>query len=120
MNKRDDLIMLIADDKPDVMLITEVIPKKQVNPITQALLDIEDYKCLLNFDPNDANLGASGIRGVAIYYRKTLKTVEVEFKIDGFHDHAWVEIQTKGPVTWRRDVPFNRDVPLNRDKNILR
>ena len=49
VNKRDDLVMSIAGDKPDIILITEVIPKNQINPITQALLDIDDYECLLNF-----------------------------------------------------------------------
>ena len=28
VNKRDDLLMFIANDQPDIMLITEVIPKK--------------------------------------------------------------------------------------------
>ena len=76
------------------MLITEIIPKKQENPITQALLDIDGYKCLLNFNPNEANLGASGIRGVAIYSKNILQVVEVDISIDGFHDHAWIEIPT--------------------------
>ena len=35
VNKRDDLVMSIAGDKPDIILITEVIPKKQINPITK-------------------------------------------------------------------------------------
>ena len=95
MNKRDDLIMFIANDSPDVILITEVIPKKQVNPITQALLNIDGYNCVLNFDPNDQNLGASSIRGVIIYSKKALEVIEVEFKIDGFQDHAWIEIPSK-------------------------
>ena len=37
-NNRDDLLMRIANDQPDIMLITEIIPKKQENPNTQALL----------------------------------------------------------------------------------
>ena len=49
VNKRDDLLRFIGDDKPDVMLITEVIPKNQTNPITKAHLDIEGYQC--NFEP---------------------------------------------------------------------
>ena len=94
VNKREDLLMRIASDQPDIMLITEIIPKKQEKPITQALLDIDGYKCLLNFNPNEANLGASGIRGVAIYSKNILQVVEVDISIDGFHDHAWIEIPT--------------------------
>ena len=94
VNKRDDLSMFIASDKPDVIFITEVIPKSQVNPITQALLDIDDYNCLLNFNPEDPNLGSSGIRGVAIYTKKTLRVEEVEIKVNGCIDHAWIDIHT--------------------------
>ena len=86
--------MFIAGDTPDIILITEVIPKKQVNPITQALLDIDDYKCLLNFNPDDPHLGSAGIRGVAIYTKETLKVEEVEMEVEGYKDHAWIEIFT--------------------------
>ena len=102
VNKRDELLMRIANDQPDIILITEIIPKKQEHPITQALLDIDGYKCLLNFNPNETNLGASGLRGVAVYSKKTLHVVEVDIPIDGFHDHTWIEIPTaKGETVWR-------------------
>ena len=92
INKRNDLEMFNANDQPDIMLITEIIPKNQVNPITQALLDIEGYKCYLNFNPDECNLGASGIRGVCIYSKIALNVIEVEFSIEGCRDHAWIEI----------------------------
>ena len=84
--------MMIADDQPDIIIITEVIPKNQINPITQALVAINEYKPCFNFDPNDSNLGAAGIRGVAIYSRETLNAIEVDIAIEGFRDHAWIEI----------------------------
>ena len=70
VNKRDDMLMFIKNDKPDGMLNIEVIPKNQTYPITQALLDIEGYDCTLNFEPGKETLGESGIRGVAIYSKK--------------------------------------------------
>ena len=88
------MTIFIAGDTPDVILITEVIPKIQVNPITQALLNIDDYKCLLNFNPEYPNLGSSGIRGVAIYTKETLKVEELEVEVKGCKDHAWIEIHT--------------------------
>ena len=94
VNKREDLIMAIADDKPDIIFIAEVIPKNQINLIPKALLSIEGYGCLLNFDPNKSNLGTSGIRGVAIYSRTTLKIREVEINVKGFRDQIWIEILT--------------------------
>ena len=58
VNKREGLLILIGEDKPDVILTTEIIPKSQVNPISWTLLEIDGYKPLLNFDPDDLNLGA--------------------------------------------------------------
>ena len=83
-------MLFISNDTPDVLMITEVIPKKQENPIY--LLDIEGYLCILNFDPGEPNLGASGIRGVAIYYRKSLNASEFEFQVDGLKDQVRIEI----------------------------
>ena len=44
-----------------------MIPKAQLNPIEVPLLEIDGDATHINFDPSEANLGASGIRGVAIY-----------------------------------------------------
>ena len=58
--------MFIAADEPDVMMITEVIPKAQKNPIFEIQLDIEGYELYKHFNNDDLDLGASGIRGVVI------------------------------------------------------
>ena len=47
-------------------------------------MDIDDYKCLLNFNPDDPNLGI----------KETLKVEEVEMQIEGYKDYAWIEIFT--------------------------
>ena len=57
VNKRDDLLARIADDEPDVILITEVIPKSQSNPIAPALLKLDGYKPSFNFQPSTNDLG---------------------------------------------------------------
>jgi len=44
--------MKIADNPPDIILITEVIPKAQTNPIEEARLNIPGFNVFLNFDPN--------------------------------------------------------------------
>ena len=87
--------MFICDDEPDVLMIAKVIPKKQENPITHARLDIDGYKYVLNFNPDEINLGVSGKRGVAISHKESLKVSEVEFEIDGFTDHKWIEASSK-------------------------
>ena len=65
VNKRDELVMLIAEDNPDVILITEV-------PTQSKHMDKDGYKPLLNFEPDDLNLGASGKSGVAIILKRRL------------------------------------------------
>ena len=62
--------MMISGDESDVILVTEVIPKNQINPIAPALLEIPSYDSHFNFMATTVNLGASGIRGVAIYQTK--------------------------------------------------
>ena len=86
--------MFIQKDMPDVMLITEVIPKKQINPITDALLKIDGYQLYTNFDINESNLGVARIRGVAVYYKDSLKVEEVKFDNGEYQDHVWIEIST--------------------------
>ena len=59
--------MQIADTPPDIILITEVIPKAQINPIDEARLNIPGFNVFLNFDPTLHNLGSSNCCGIAIY-----------------------------------------------------
>ena len=97
VNKRNDLEMMISHDKPDLILITEVIPKSQKNPIVASLLDVGGYIPHFSFLPEDDNLGSKGFRGVAIYHRDHLDVVKVEF--EDFTDHVWIEVQTvTGPL----------------------
>ena len=95
VNKRDDLVMMISGDEPDVILITEVIPKCQANPINPALLAIQGYIMHCNFNPEESYLGTSGKRGVVIYYKEELSVNEIHIGVDGFLDHAWIEIKGK-------------------------
>ena len=55
LNKRDDLA---AGDEPNIMIITEVIPKAQINLIGAPLLELESYDVHANCA---TDLGASGI-----------------------------------------------------------
>ena len=91
LNKRDELVESITGNEPDIIMITEVIPKAQLNPIEASLLEIDGYATHTNFDPSEANLGASGIRGVAIYTKEDLCVNVVDFTTD-FKDHIWAEI----------------------------
>ena len=81
LNKIEELKMLIADDEPDVIMITEVIPKAQKNPIPDTLLNVDRFEVYKNFKEVDSTLGASGIRGVGIYVNSRLICKEVMTEI---------------------------------------
>ena len=92
INKRDDLCMLIAGDEPDLILLTEVIPKAQVHPIPPATLSLPDYTLYVNFDPTEANLGRGGSRGICIFVRSRWQATEVSFPNFAFSEHLWISI----------------------------
>ena len=98
LNKKDDILQFIAGNEPNIIMISEVIPKAQMNPIEDQTLDIAGYELYVNFKKSDRNLGASGIRGVAIFVRENLSAKEVTFNTD-FRDHVWVEISLTGNNT---------------------
>ena len=50
VNKRDCLCAMIAGDEPDLILLTEVIPKAQVTCISPAQLSVPGYAIYSNFD----------------------------------------------------------------------
>ena len=97
LNKIDDLKRFIAADEPDVMMITEVIPKAQKNPIFEIQLDIEGYELYKKFTNDDLDFGASGIRGVVIYVKSILNSKDVTTEIAQQHkDQLWIEIELIG------------------------
>ena len=92
LNKRDDLCMLIAGNEPDLILLSEVIPKAQVIPISPATLSLPNYAMYLNFDPTNDNLGRSGCRGICIFIRTKWQATEVIFPNCSFEEHLWMSI----------------------------
>ena len=96
INKRDDLCCLIAGDEPDLIMITEVIPKAQRHPIALALLDIPGYQLYLSFDPNCPNLGTSRTLGVGVFVASRLHAAEVVFEQCPFQEQLWVKLTLSG------------------------
>ena len=64
--------MRIVNNEPDLILLTEVIPNAQANPIPPALLSIPEYTMYINFDPTSCGLGGGGRRGICIYVHRRL------------------------------------------------
>ena len=71
--------MMIADIEPDLILLTEVIPKAQTNPLPMAMLSIPGYAMYLNFCPDHSNLGRGGCRGICTFVSLKLQATEVSF-----------------------------------------
>ena len=94
MNKMEDLRSMIADDVPDIIIITEVIPKAQKHPIHEPLLNLPGFEKFTNFKFTEENLGASGKRGVAIYVNEKLDTEIVNLR-SSYDDHVWVKIKLR-------------------------
>ena len=95
INKRDDLCMLISDDEPDLILLTEVIPKAQKLPIDPARLHVPGYSPYLNFVPSTPDLGRSGMRGVCVLAAAHLKVSEVIFKPSTL-EQVWIKLPLRG------------------------
>ena len=94
INKMEELRSTIADDPPDIMIITEVIPKAQKHAIPEALLNVDGFEKFTNFSFTEENLGASGRRGVAIYVNEKLETEVINNDTDRKHNF-WVEMNLR-------------------------
>ena len=88
--------MEIAGKEPDIIMLTEVIPKAQLAPIHPALLDIPGFTCLTNFEPSQPALGSSGMRGICIYTSLKINAREVSFPENIFKEQLWVKIDLVG------------------------
>ena len=95
MYTNSELLTVIVDDKPDIIMITEIIPKAQINPILKPLHDIPGYNMQANFDSEEARLGASEI---AIYTNFELSVKEVNITEEHKYQ-IWIEISLIGKDT---------------------
>ena len=91
-NKRDELCMKLAGLDIDVLLITEVIPKAQVLPLSTALLNIPGFSMYTSFNPQQPNLGSSGKRGVSIYVRDDLQASEITLVETEYVEQLWINL----------------------------
>ena len=62
-------------EEPDIIMITEVIPKAQRTPIADVLLTIPGYTTYTSFDPSLPGLGTIGYHGVCIYVNITVRLI---------------------------------------------
>ena len=91
LNKFDELLTIVDDTKPDLILLTEVIPKAQTLPIGIPRLFIRGFQLFTNFDPNLCDLGKSGYRGLAVYVADHLQPTQVTYH-STFREQLWINI----------------------------
>ena len=63
INKRSELLTIISTDNPDIICITETLPKYTHLPINECKLQVHDYGCFSNTTESSCN------RGVVIYVK---------------------------------------------------
>ena len=94
LNKMEDLRLIVDNDAPDIIMITEVIPKAQINPIQEPIMTIKGYQIFTNFKFTEECLGVSGRRGVAIYISEKIDVELVRLKTY-YHDHLWLKLKLR-------------------------
>ena len=87
--------MCIAGNPPDIICITEVIPKAQCMPIAPSQLALPGYATFSNFEPGERNLGASGVRGICFFVASHIHATEVKF-IGVFSEQLWLRVSLIG------------------------
>ena len=87
LNKRDELRAVVSQTEPDIIAITEVLPKNTRTPVQPSELRLEGYNLFWNSNPR---------RGVCIYSKSSLKCDEVDINVDGAQESVWISTQLAG------------------------
>ena len=59
LNKRDELQMFIAGNEPDIILVSEILPKSYCNTILSSTLSLNGYNMFFNFDTDNFQAATS-------------------------------------------------------------
>ena len=88
--------MFIAGNEPDLMLISETLPKNRSVFVNVSNLMISGYSLYLNFDSNINSSSTLGICSVGIFVSMKISAVQVHFDTPNFKDHVWISINHQG------------------------
>ena len=91
LNKRSELRHILVQENPDIVFISEVLPKNLRDSLQPAELAVDDYDCFSNCFSDYVHLG------VAIYVKKRLCAQQVclSDKQKEAKESVWVEISLK-------------------------
>ncbi len=91
LNKVNELIALATLKEPDVIMITESLPKNVQSPVQESELSIGDgYDLFSNLDEPSCS------RGVCIYVKKHLGANQLQLDAS-VRESVWCELKLKGP-----------------------
>ncbi len=91
INKRTELLHVIELDKPDIICLSEILPKHSKYSVLLTELQIKGYDCFTNINDMDCK------RGVAVYTKDHLCAVPSKVKESMiFTESAWCEIALRG------------------------
>lgn len=76
--------MTISGNEPDIILITEVLPKAHSYSLTTAELSLHGYTIFTNFELDSSSNMITGIRGVAIFVSHKLSATKINFDETNF------------------------------------
>ena len=86
INKFDELKDRIKEENPDIIGITEVLPKNSRYIVEKSELNMEEYDIFPESFPRNSN------RGVLLYVRKNLKATELKLKSE-FREQVAVKVK---------------------------
>ena len=87
LNKRPEFFVTVQEEDPDVICLTEVLPKNLRYALNQTELNNKGYDCFSKTDEKNSH------RGVLIYVKTNIKAQEVNVVgQDVVKDTIWVEI----------------------------
>ena len=88
--------MYITGNEPDVMIITEAIPKAQRMPIATVLLEVPGCKLYTNCYSKEVNMGSSGKRGVCVYITNCLSCAKAIIQPSSTFEAMWIGLKFVG------------------------
>ena len=91
LNKKQELRMAIRDRQPDLIAITEAMPKRCEGRIEHQELGVHGYDLIWNEETETRH------RGICIYVKEgLLVTVEQDLTNFNFEESIWIKIQLEG------------------------
>ena len=88
--------MAVCGEEPDIIFVTEVLPKIPISVISPALLSLPGYTLFKNFESGGAKPTGRAIRGVGIYVHDSVHATEVSFPDTVFSEQLWIKMKLEG------------------------